>query len=364
MRRPRLRSSKAKVNKLVRLLGGRRRALLVVHDNPDPDGMAGAFCLSHLMGALLGVRALIVYGGIVGRAENRDMIRALGISLWRMEDVEFRPDDAVVLVDTQPAFRNHSLPEGCPVLAVIDHHAGCPSPDVPLVDVRPEYGAVTTIITEYLVSAGVRISPALATAICFGIGTETQDLGREAAPADIAAFMEAFPLSDLRLLGRLHHPRRDLSFFAEWDRALHAARVRDHVVVCHLAAVPTADTAAEMADMLAGLEGVEWVMCTGVCNGRLMVSVRTSDPHAQAGELLRDVVGDRARAGGHDMMAGGSLELDEAMGPAHVQLALTRRFLAALGFPPEAHLAPLIERGSDRPSGPGKGDSDEGGGAP
>lgn len=342
MRRPRLPSSKAKVNKLVRLLQGRRRALVLVHDNPDPDAMAAALCLSRLIEALLPTKPRIVYGGAIGREDNRNMVRAIPIPLWPVENVEFSADDAVIMVDTQPSFANHSLPADTPVLAVVDHHALRRPLDAPLVDVRPTYGASTTIGTEYLVSARVGIPRSLATAICYGISTETQDLGREAAPADMAAFLEAFPLADLPLLGRLQHPARSVSYFAELDRALHVARVHDAVAVCHLGQIAGAETAAEMADVLAGVEGANWVLCTGQFGGTLVMSVRTSDRDARAAELLRSVIAGLGLAGGHGMIAGGGVKLMAGADPARLQLTLTRRFLDALGYDPDVELKPLM----------------------
>ena len=343
------------------LLEGRPRALLLVHDNPDPDAIAAALCLSVLVEARLDVKPRIAYGGVIGRAENRNMVRALDIPLWSVDNIKFRSDDAVILVDTQPGFANNSLPADQPVLAVVDHHPGHVSAEVPLADVRPSYGAVTTIVVEYLVAARVPVAPELATAICYAIATETQDLGREASVPDIAAYLEVFPLCDQPLLGRLRHPRRDMAFFVELDRAIRAARVSDGVAVCHMGTVRTPDSAAEMADVLASIEGLEWVMCTGVYEDRLIVSVRTLDRDAAAGELLRGVVGERRRAGGHGMIAGGAVEVAPGEDPQQVHDDLARRFLAALGRDAGAELKPLTALA--QPVGPeGIGSTGGGGG--
>jgi nanoRNase/pAp phosphatase (c-di-AMP/oligoRNAs hydrolase) len=213
---------------------------------------------------------------------------------------------------------------------------------VPFVDVRPEYGAVSTILAEYLVSAGVRITADVASALCYGISTETQDLGREASPADVAAMVRMFPLADQRLLGRLQHPRLRVSFFRELDGAIRAARTVADVIVCHLDALSSPDVPAEMADMLVSIEGVTWAMCTGPYGGRLHISVRTWDRRARAGRLLREVVGAESQAGGHNMIAGGSLELAEGVDADQVRRVLTRRFLEAIGRDPDAELTPLV----------------------
>lgn len=342
MPKPRLPGSKAKVNELARLLKGRPRALILVHDNPDPDAMAGALALSRLVDSFGSTEPLILYGGIIGRAENRNMVSELRIPLRAMAEVQVRPDDAMILVDTQPGLANNSLPDGADVLGVIDHHSARRRPRVPFLDVRPDYGAVSTILTEDPVSARIRIPSDLASAICYGISTETQDLGREASRADVAAMVEMFPLADQRLLGRLQHPRLRVSFYRELDGAIRAARRADDVIVCHLDALSSPDVPAEMADMLVSIEGVRWAMCTGPYGDRLHVSLRTWDRRASAGQLLRQVVGEESQAGGHGMIAGGSVELGEGVDPDELRRRLTRGFLQAIGCDPAAELKPLL----------------------
>jgi nanoRNase/pAp phosphatase (c-di-AMP/oligoRNAs hydrolase) len=331
------------VNRLARLLVNRPRLLVLVHDNPDPDAMAGALCLSHLIEALSPAKARIVYGGIVGRADNRNMVRALGIPLWSMESIKVRPDDAFALVDTQPGFANNSLPPDGEVLAVIDHHERGPQPGVPLVDVRPRYGAVSSILAEYLISARVEVTARLATAVCYAIGTETQDLGREARPADIAALMEFFPLANQPLLGRLRHPRHSLSFFAGLDRAIRAAQAAEGVLVCHLGRLAAPDGASEIAELLATSEDVRWVLCTGLYQDKLVLSLRTDDYRVNAGQILRRIVGQQESAGGHGVIAGGAIPIPSGEDPAQLQTAITRRFLVAIGRDETAGLKPLLE---------------------
>jgi len=348
-------SSRDNADRLVSLVAGRERALIMTHDNPDPDAMAAALCLAHLVESVAQVKTRIVYGGIVGRAENRNMVRLLEIPLWSRESIRFRADDVLLMVDTQPGFGNNVLPQGPELVAVLDHHTGEPSAAAPLTDVRPHYGAVTTMAMEYLEEAGVDIPSGLATAICYGISSETQDLGRAAHPADVSAMVRVFPLCDQRLLGRLRHPRRTAAFFVELARAIQVTRAGEGVAICHLAKLPSPDMAAEMADMLISLEGLEWVLCTGVYGGALILSVRASRHDADAGELLRSVVRRRSRAGGHGMVAGGSLVLEPRQDPASAQQELEQRFLSFLGRGPNVDLRPLDELAGVPPGDPTSG---------
>lgn len=357
---PRLPRSEAQVERLADLVKGRERVLILTHDNPDPDSVAGAFCLSRLLDERCGLPSRIIYGGIIGRSANRQMVNALQIPMLPIEAATFESCDGVVLVDTQPGFANNSLPTGQPVLAVVDHHEGPLCPTVPLVDVRCDYGAVTTILTEYLVSAKIRIDPPLATAICFGISTETQDLGREASEPDLAAFLYAFPRSDQPLLGRLRHPQLTAAFFSQLDLALRATRLQGDVAVCNLDAVDVPDYVSQVADELVEIEDINWILVTGLFEGRVIVSVRTTDQKANAGEMLRRAVGMKSRAGGHGMIAGGAMPIEDGQDPAELQARLTRRFLDALGHGPQEGFTPLIEP-MDVPEGQKKATNTEGG---
>src|SRR5215208_2925344 len=59
-----------KLDRLLRVAKGRRRALIVTHDNPDPDSIAAAVALGHVLEECAGVETEVGYGGIIGRAEN------------------------------------------------------------------------------------------------------------------------------------------------------------------------------------------------------------------------------------------------------------------------------------------------------
>jgi nanoRNase/pAp phosphatase (c-di-AMP/oligoRNAs hydrolase) len=50
---------------------------VLTHDNPDPDALAAAHGVAFLLEQLAGVPSKVGYGGIVGRAENRALLKVL-----------------------------------------------------------------------------------------------------------------------------------------------------------------------------------------------------------------------------------------------------------------------------------------------
>ena len=87
------------------------RWLVLTHDNPDPDALAAAALLEHLLTEVWKRRVTVAYGGIVGRAENREMVKALGLELAHVRGLDFGRFRRFALVDTQPRTGNNQLPD-------------------------------------------------------------------------------------------------------------------------------------------------------------------------------------------------------------------------------------------------------------
>src|SRR5689334_11285796 len=69
--------TRAKVERLLKTTKGRRRPVVLTHDNPDPDSMAAAVALAFLLERRGGMAARVGYGGIIGRAENIAFVKVL-----------------------------------------------------------------------------------------------------------------------------------------------------------------------------------------------------------------------------------------------------------------------------------------------
>ena len=92
------------------------------------------------------------------------------------------------------------------------------------------------------------------------------------------------------------------------------------------------DMVAEVADFLLRLDAVEWAMAIACYNKYLYVSVRTTDRNTNAGELLRKVLGSRS-AGGHDLIAGGRVRIEDGgIGREKAAVTVKDRLLKALNI--------------------------------
>jgi nanoRNase/pAp phosphatase (c-di-AMP/oligoRNAs hydrolase) len=289
------------------------RWLILTHDNPDPDSIASAATLGRILRIAFRHPVTTAYGGIVGRAENREMVKALGIHLTHSRRLNWKHYRHVALVDCQPGTGNNQLPEGWVPDLIFDHHPiRRASRKARFTDIRTDYGATATILAEYLEISGVESNKRLATALVYAIRSETQDFGREFGGADKAAFDVVFPQVDIRALARIQSPRLPLSYFATLHRALESLETVSTLVISHLGPVEQPDSVPEIADLLLRLEGKTWSACTGLYENRLYMSLRTTNPRADAGRLMRRILGRRGKGGGHGMIAGGWIEVNES----------------------------------------------------
>ncbi len=333
--------------------------LILPHNDPDPDSIASAYALYYLLAQRCNVEARIAYHGIVGRAENRALVRYLGHPFDRLtgfdlvgvpgaaEPVE-RRTVPVALVDTQPGAGNVTIPPNAEVVAVIDHHPRrAETEGAAYADVRTEIGATSTILSGYLRTAGLEPPMPVATALFYGIKTDTMGLSRGASPADVAAYLYLQPRIDVHALAKIENAQVPASYFRSFDAALQAARVyssslaKSSIVMAYLGPVDYPGLAPEMADFLLRLDRSQWVICMGTYRGRLLLSVRTRSQHRRAEELVVSVVGNEGTAGGHGSMAAGQIPLADRV-PEQLADWVRQRVLGELLVQPGVEGTPLI----------------------
>jgi nanoRNase/pAp phosphatase (c-di-AMP/oligoRNAs hydrolase) len=301
---------KERVEKLRAAFADARRAIVLAHDNPDPDGLASAFALCAILRQIEGLDCDVGFGGLIGRAENRAMVRELELEPLHVDADQLGSYDAIALVDTQPGFGNNSFPLERHAAVVIDHHPGRGHlDDVTYVDVREGYGATATIVYEYVQSSGIPLPENLLTALFYAIKSETQELGREAGYADREAYLSLLPRADKAAVARIQRARVPRAYFRAFEVAIDNARVHGRTVITDLDRVDSPDMVAEIADFLLRLEGADWAACMGRHEDSLVLSLRTAEEDAHAGEVIRRAVTGLGRAGGHGTMAGGRLPL-------------------------------------------------------
>jgi len=177
-----------------------RWAILI---SADPDALASALALKRIMAHR--VRGVDIFRiNEVTRPNNLAMIRYLRIpaKLWQPEKADLYTNFA--MVDSQP----HHNPafQGITFDLIIDHHpltAG-QLPQAPFCDIRPGFGATSTMMTRYLQGLRIKPGPLLSTALLYGIRTDTATFERSGGEDDLRAYHQACR----RHPAAPHHPQR------------------------------------------------------------------------------------------------------------------------------------------------------------
>jgi nanoRNase/pAp phosphatase (c-di-AMP/oligoRNAs hydrolase) len=324
-----------RVVQIRRLLEPREKVGILLQPDPDPDGIACGYALRAILGRK-SPRAPLITFGEVQRPENRALVQALGLEVRTITPDELDEFDGLALVDVQPnVFGENPPARVLSVDVVIDHHPERTGYDAVIRDIRPPYGATASFLTEYIRAIGMELRPRLATALLYGIKTDTQLLGRETSPRDMMSFAALHACHSPALLRRIERPALPIDGLRALGRALAHAEVREGVHVLVLGRVRE-DVIPQVADMALQAEGADWAVAAGIVGSDLVFSVRNVGYVRAAGEVVRAVVEGLGVGGGHRSMAKGIIPVKafrEVYGKAdrlHIRDALFDAFSRAI----------------------------------
>jgi nanoRNase/pAp phosphatase (c-di-AMP/oligoRNAs hydrolase) len=228
------------------------------------------------------------------------MIQLLDVEIEQVNTETLAQYDGIALVDVQPPYFGDLLPS---VDAVVDHHPLVASYAAHYRDVRTDFGATSTIFVQYLQAIDAKITQRLATALYYGIKTDTLFLGRETTEADVEAFTYLYPLANHNLIRRMERPKLPLRDLDAFGYALRARTIIGSTFFTHLGLVEREDVLPQFAEFCLQVEGVERSVVSGIFSGNLVVSLRNDAHGKSVGELARQAFGPFGSAGGHRTMA-------------------------------------------------------------
>jgi nanoRNase/pAp phosphatase (c-di-AMP/oligoRNAs hydrolase) len=289
-----------KVERIRSLFGeGEKIHILLQHD-PDPDAIGGALALRELLGRNRATTPIVTFGAVT-RPENLAMIHLLEIQVDTITPADLHKDGArLALVDVQPPYFEQPLGR---VDLVVDHHPKRSNFKARFADLRTAYGSTATIFTEYLRAAGMEPSQRLATALVYGIKTDTLFLERGSNLADLGAFSYLYPLANKAMITRIERPALPREDLEAMGRALSHLQVDNGVAVIHLGEVNREDVIPQMAEFCLQIEGVDWGVVSGLVSDRVVISVRNVGYVKSAGDIMKKLYDDIGSAGGHRAMA-------------------------------------------------------------
>lgn len=258
--------------------------LILIGGHPDPDAIGCALAHRHIC-ARVGVPATIGHIRDLAHRENRALVKLLGVELRRIDSpADLASFKHISLVDASSVDPAVVLPDGLRVLTVVDHHGGAPV-SAPFVDVRPSGGAASSIYAEYLeqgpwrLEAGRRDDMRVATAVLFGIQTDTDDFAL-ATGADFAAAAYVKPFSDTDVMKQVGRRIVSAAAVEVLRRALNDLTVvRDFAFAsAGLVGAGDRDAIGVAADFVLRREDIDTALVYAVVGERIDGSLRTNNP--------------------------------------------------------------------------------------
>lgn len=291
---------------LYQLFSHEDRLLILI--NADPDSIASALALKRLLWRRISA-CVISHIQPITRAQNERLVELLGISLTPYPEVNPAEFNRKALVDNQPG--HHEIFGAHQYDLIIDHHPRLPETAAKLVDIRPEYASNSSIMTEYLRGARIKPSLKLATALYYGIKTDTANFERPAIEADVRAFHYLFGFTRRALVRRLEFAEFNISMLKYFQLAFSRYRIRHHRLYSFLGPVSTPDILVILADFFLRAHEISWTVVGGIYEDKLVVIFRNDGLRKNAGALASKAFGKLGSAGGHASSARAEIPLEQ-----------------------------------------------------
>jgi nanoRNase/pAp phosphatase (c-di-AMP/oligoRNAs hydrolase) len=273
--------------------------LVLMHGSPDPDSIASAMALRELLQRTRGLaKSVFASTEPLSRQQNYEFIFSMHINIQLINKVDAAAYRLIALVDAQPSFLAEILNVLQPQI-VFDHHPREGSWQAPIEDIRPYYGALSTIMTEYLLCANVKIPRILHTALLYGIKTDTDNFDRDTISEDINAYTYHTKYANMQLIRRIELNQTPGRFLKYFDHAFHHTNNFRGRRVCFLGKVESPDVCVQVADFYLRLIGTYYVVVAGIVADRLIITFRGDGYRQNCGVLAQKAFGTYGSGGGH-----------------------------------------------------------------
>ena len=277
--------------------------------NADPDAMSSALALKRLFWRKL-KKVEIFHVNAIDRPDNLAMIRLLNIKQRRIRSMRGRKLTKWAMVDSQPGhyppFKNH------PFDIIIDHHPVDPASRATFMDIREDYGANATIMCEYLKSMKVALSTRLATALFYGIKTDTDNFVRDSLSNDVNAFKYLYRYANMNTIKKIESSELSRHALGDFRTAIDELVFVNNMAYVNLGEVDNPDTLVIIADFFMKLAETEWSIVAGVYDKKLIFILRNAGFRGNAGKTAKKLFEPwGGSAGGHRSAARAEIPLKE-----------------------------------------------------
>ncbi|MEC7097548.1 MAG: DHH family phosphoesterase [Candidatus Thermoplasmatota archaeon] len=289
------------------------KVTIFCHDNPDPDALASALAMNELFSSH-GHISQIVHGGMIEHHQNQAMVKQLEIPVrrlildWEITDI-IKDSDVIVAVDFHRPGANNIMPKDCIPHIIIDHHTVDEMVTADLAMVSSEYSSTSSMVASLLMSSDFEMNSRVATALAFGIKTDTLGFTRNFNAVDVRALLWINAWVDKEKLSLIEMPPRSFEALESFSTALNKKLQIGNLILAPVHNLTNRDSLAQIADFLLPTEGIDIVVAFGIRRGKVILSVRSNKAGLHVGKVLSTNFPD-GMAGGHKSLGGGQIPLE------------------------------------------------------
>jgi nanoRNase/pAp phosphatase (c-di-AMP/oligoRNAs hydrolase) len=285
--------------------------LLLMNGSPDPDAIASAMALREIIQKTKGLsKSAFVSTEPLIRQQNVEFVSSMRLYIQLVSNVDIDSYRLIAILDAQPSFFYKALNSTIKPQIVIDHHPREGEWHAPLEDIRPNYGALSSILTEYLLCSRVKIPRNLHTALLYGIKTDTDNFNRSAIIEDISAYTYNAKYANMQFIRRIELNQTPDHFLKYYNYAYHHMNNFRGRRVCFLGGVESADVCVQIADFYLRLIGTYYVVMAGIVGDRLIIIFRGDGYRQNCGAIAQRAFGLIGKGGGHRSAARMEIPLD------------------------------------------------------
>jgi nanoRNase/pAp phosphatase (c-di-AMP/oligoRNAs hydrolase) len=276
--------------------------------NADPDAIASALALKRFFWRRV-KKTLIYHINPIKRTDNLALIKLLKVDQQNIRNINSAKITKWALVDSQPHHDDQFSKYQFDI--IIDHHPVGEEALGRFVDIKEDYGANSTIMTEYLRAAKIKPSPRLATALFYGIKTDTDNFTRASTPSDINAFRYLFQFANINIIKKIESSELTKKTLDSYRTAMENLIFYKDIAFIHMGKVNNPDILVLVADFFLKMAEAAWCIVSGIYGHKLIVIYRNAGFRIDAGKMAQKMLGKYGAAGGHKNAARAEVPIDE-----------------------------------------------------
>ncbi len=250
------------------------------------------------------------------------MVTYLNLKVYPYVSGEEKKYDLIASVDTQKGNSNNVIPEDIFPHLTFDHHPKVNEAnfnwikrpgksDDYLNDIRVRYGSAASILMEYYLALGLKLNSKIATAFCYTIVIETNHFTRKYSESEVYFYRQAIQEANFRLIAKIENTKKPVIYFQVLNKVINNHKRKGTLLTCSLGEITNLDFLHEIANFMLTMDGVEFVVITGINEGLKKICCRSSNHRIHLGHFLQAVLKKIGNGGGHETMAAGEFYVSE-----------------------------------------------------